>query len=73
MEYLFIEHNMELNVYKWTVKIESCIDNFCWQSWIIETSCWIWTGTTSKVKQRWIIMNHGLFLNYCPFWAVFLN
>ena len=22
MEYLFIEYNMELNVYKWTIKIE---------------------------------------------------
>jgi len=49
MEYPFIEYNMELNVYKWTVKIVSCVDNFSWQSWIIEASCWSWIGITSKV------------------------
>jgi len=64
---------MELNVYKWTVKIESCVDNFCPQCWIIDASSWTWTGTTSKVKQCWIIMSLGLFLNYCPSWIVFLN
>jgi len=64
---------MELNVYKWTVKIESCVDNFCRQSWIIEASCWTWTGIMSKVKQCWIIMNLGQFLNYCPSWTVYLN
>jgi len=32
MEYLFIEYNMELNVYQWMIMIESCVDNFCRQS-----------------------------------------
>jgi len=32
MELLFIEYNTELKLYKWTVKIESCVDNCCRQS-----------------------------------------
>jgi len=42
---------MELNVYKWTIKIESCVDHCYQQSWIIAALCWTWTGTTSKVEQ----------------------
>jgi len=45
-------------------KMESCVDNFCRQSWIIDASCWTWIGTTSKVKQYWVIMDLWLFLNY---------
>jgi len=41
---------MELKVNKWTVKIESCVDNCCRQSWISAASCWIRTGATSKVE-----------------------
>jgi len=64
---------MELKVNKWTIKIASCVDNCCRQSWIIAASCWTWTGTTSKVKQCGLIMNLGIFLNYCPLWIIFLN
>jgi len=64
---------MELKLYKWTVKIESCVDNCSWQSWNIVASCWIRTGATSKVQQCRIVMDFGLFLNYCPCWTVVLN
>jgi len=37
---------MELKVNKWTIKIESCVDNCGQQSWIIAASCWTWTGAT---------------------------
>jgi len=62
---------MGLKVKKWTIMIESCVDNCCRQFWIIVASCWTWTGAMSKVKQCWIIMDLGLFLNYCPCWTVF--